>query len=119
VSTARICRLALVAVIVGVLGTWRTAGPVSLNGLEGPHDGWLVIFFAAIAFAGIASLARGGRLGFALVFGCAAGILYFAVRNLVDDRDALGGSAGWGIWLTTASGLLIVGLSLAAVLRRR
>ena len=118
-STARICRLALVAAIVGVFGTWRSAGAVSLNGLAGPHDGWLVIFFAAIAFAGVASLGRGGRLGLVLVLGCAVAILYFAVRNLVDDGQVVGGSSGWGIWLTIAAGVLVACTALAIAFQRR
>ena len=34
------CRLAVVGAIVGVLGTWRSVGPVSLDGLEGPLEHW-------------------------------------------------------------------------------
>src|SRR5439155_25984314 len=45
----------VVLAIVGVLGTWRTAGAVSLDGLEGAHDGWLVIIFAVVALAGVRS----------------------------------------------------------------
>ena len=56
---AWICRAAIVLAIVGVFGTWRNAGPVSLDGFEGPHNGWLVIIFALIALAGVGSLSRG------------------------------------------------------------
>jgi hypothetical protein len=119
VATAWVCCLALAAAIAGVFGTWRRAGPVSLNGFEGPHDGWLVILFALIAFAGIRSLGRGGRLGGVLVFGCAAAILYFAVRNLVDDGEVFGGSSGWGIWLTIAAGVVAAGSSLAVAAYRK
>ena len=54
-----------------------------------------------------------------LVFGCAAAIVYFAVRNLLDDRQVAGGSSGWGIWLTIVSGVVVAGTSLAVALRRR
>jgi hypothetical protein len=107
----------LALAVLGVFGTWRTAASVSLNGLEGPHDGWLVILFALFALAGLRSLARGGRLGGVLVFGCAAAMVYFTVRNLLDDRDVLGGSSGWGIWLTFAAGVLVAGVSLGVVVR--
>jgi hypothetical protein len=103
--------------VLGVLGTWRTAASVSLNGLEGPHDGWLVILFALIALAGMRSLARGGRPGSILVFGCAAAMIYFTVRNFLDDRDVLGGSSGWGIWLTIVAGVVLAGTSLAVAVR--
>lgn len=115
--TARICRLAIAAAVVGVLGNWRHAPPVSLNGLEGPHDGWLVVLFAVIALAGVGSLSRGGRLGSVLVLGCSAAMLYLAVRNLVDDGEVLGGSAGWGIWLTIAAAVVSAGIALAALFR--
>ena len=42
--------------IVGVFGTWRTTESVSLDGFEGPHNGWLVIIFGLIALAGVAAL---------------------------------------------------------------
>lgn len=116
---AWVCSPALLAAIVGVFGTWRSAGPASTNGLEGPHDGWLVILFALIAFAGIRSLERGGRLGAVLVVGCGAAILYFAVRNLIDDGEVLGGSSGWGIWLTIVAGILVTGTALAVLFQRK
>ena len=100
-----------------MFGTWRSAGPTSLSGLEGPHDGWLVILFALIALAGMRSLARGGRLGSILVFGCAAAMVYFTVRNLLDDRDVLGGSSGWGIWLTIVAAVVLAAISLAVAVR--
>jgi hypothetical protein len=119
VTIARISSLALVVAVAGVFGTWRSAGPVSTNGFEGPHDGWLVILFALIALAGLRSLGRGGRLGAVLVFGCGAAILYFAVRNLVDDGEVLGGSSGWGIWLTISAGVVVTGTALAVLFQRK
>ena len=110
---AWICRLAVVAAVVGVFGTWRSAGPVSLDGVDGPHDGWLVVIFAAIALAGAGSAARGAWPGVVLLLVCAAAVVYFPLRNLLDDRDTYGGSSGWGIWLTIAAGVV---LGAAAVL---
>ena len=98
-----------------MFGTWRG----SLNGVEGPHDGWLVILFSLVALAGVGSLARGGRLGVVLVFGCAAANVYFAVSDLVDDREIFGGLGGWGIWLTVAAGLLAAGTAVAVRVQRK
>ena len=78
--------------IVGVFGTWRTSGVVSLSGLEGPHNGWEVIIFGLIALVGVAPLARGGWFGIVDVFGCAAVMTYTALANMLDDNAVLGGS---------------------------
>jgi len=112
------CRAAAVATILGVFGTWRTVGPVSLDGLEGPHDGWLVVVFVVVALAGVRSLARGGWLGIATVGGGAAAAGFTAVSNLLDDADGLGGSSGWGVWLTIAGATVLVGAALAAAAER-
>jgi hypothetical protein len=58
-----------VLAIVGVFGTWRSVGAVSLDGLEGPHNGWLVILFGLIALTGVGSLSRGCWIGFVTVGG--------------------------------------------------
>ena len=94
------CHAAILLAIVGVFGTWSTSGPVSLNGVEGSHNGWLVIIFALIALAGVRSLARLGWLGIAAVLEGGAIMLYTTVDDLVDQED-IDGSPGWGFWLTS------------------
>jgi hypothetical protein len=93
--------------VIGVFGTWRSAGPVSLDGVEGPHDGWLVIIFALISLAGVRSLSRHGWLGIVTVLGAACAMLYTAVRNLLDDRAVFGGNAGWGLWLSIGASVVL------------
>ena len=44
---ALVCLTAIVAAIVGVLGTWRSAGSLSLDDLEAPQNGWLVVIFGS------------------------------------------------------------------------
>ena len=104
--------------IVGVFGTWRSSGHVSLDGFEGPHNGWIVIIFALIALAGLGSMSRGGRLGIVLVLGCAAVMLFTAVENVVDDGDVLGGRSGWGVWLTIAASAALAGAAVYAAVAR-
>jgi hypothetical protein len=118
VSLGWVSRAATVAVLIGAFGTWRTAGPVSLDGLEGPHDGWLAVLFALVALVGAGSLGRRRLPGTALVLGCGAAVVYFTVRNLVDDGAVFGGSAGWGIWLTIVAGGALVTAPVVAVARR-
>ena len=115
---ALICRASIVLAVVGVFGTWRSAGPVSLDGLEGPHDGWLVIIFALIALAGVRSLSRYGWLGIVTVLGAACAMLYTAVRNLLDDGAVFGGSAGWGLWLSIGASVALAGAALWAAFGR-
>jgi len=104
--------------IVGVFGTWRTSGVVSLSGREGPHNGWEVIIFGLIALVGVAPLARGGWFGIVDVFGCAAVMTYTALANMLDDNAVLGGSLGWGVILTVVASVLLAGLAVLAAVRR-
>jgi hypothetical protein len=112
------CHGSIIVAVVGVFGTWRSAGPVSLDGFEGPHNGWLVIIFALIALAGVRSASRGGWLGIVLVLGCAAVMIYTAAEDIVDDNDVLGGSSGWGVWLTIAASAVLAGVAVYAGVER-
>jgi hypothetical protein len=115
---AWICRAAIVLAIVGVFGTWRNAGVVSLDGFEGPHNGWLVIIFALIALAGVGALSRGSWLGIVTVLGSAAVLISAAIHDIVNDNAAIGGSSGWGIWLTIAASVVLAGCALIVAVRR-
>lgn len=115
---ARLCRLAILLAIVGVFGTWRTAGAGSLSGLDGPHNGWLVIIFALIALAGVGATARGSWLGIVTVAGCAAVMLGTPIQDLLDQNSVVGGSAGWGLWLTVAASAALGGAALYAAVDR-
>jgi hypothetical protein len=108
----------MVLAIVGVFGTWRSSGPVSLDGLQGPHNGWLVIVFGLIALLGVGAAARGSWLGIVLVFGCGAVMVYGALTSLTDDGSTIGGGSGWGVWLTVAASAALAGLAVVAAVRR-
>jgi hypothetical protein len=112
------CRTAILLAIVGVFGTWRVAGPVSLDGFEGPHNGWFVVVFALLALAGVNALVRRSWLGIVDVAGCGAIMVSITVQNLVDDGDVLGGHAGWGIWLTLAASVVVLAAAGVAVAGR-
>ena len=115
---AWICRAAIVVAIVGVFGSWRNAGPVSLDGVEGPHNGWLVIIFALVALVGVGALSRGSWLGIVTVLGSAAVVFSTAVHDVVEDDDVIGGSAGWGVWLTIAASVLLAASAILAAVSR-
>jgi len=107
-----------VLAIAGVFGTWRNVGAVSLDGFEGPHNGWLVIVFALIAVAGVDPLSRGSWLGVATVFGCASVMVFTAVESVVDDNAAVGGDSGWGVWLTIVASVFLGGVAIAVAHRK-
>jgi hypothetical protein len=111
------CHAAILLAIVGVFGTWSTSGPVSLNGVEGSHNGWIVIIFALIALTGVRSLARGGWLGIAAVLEAGAIMLYTSVSDLVAHDD-IHWSSGWGIWLTIVMSGVLVALAVFAAVER-
>jgi hypothetical protein len=69
------------------------------------------VVFALIALAGADSLTRHSWPGIALVLCVGTAIVYLALRNLLDDRTTLGGSAGWGIWLTIAAGVALAAVA--------
>jgi hypothetical protein len=117
-TIARLCRLVILLAIVGVFGTWRTAGPVSLSGVDGPHNGWLVFIFALIALVGVGPMARGSWLGIITVAGCAAVMLGTPIQDLVQQNSVVGGSAGWGLWLTVASSAVLGAAAVYAVIDR-
>jgi hypothetical protein len=116
-TIALVCYGSITLAIAGVFGTWRTARRVSLDGVEGPHNGWIVIIFALIAVAGVRSLSRCGWLGIILVAGCAAVMILTAVEDLSSD-DVLGGSPGWGIWLTIAASSALAGVAVYSGVER-
>jgi hypothetical protein len=101
-----------------VFGTWRVAGAVSLNGLEGPHNGWLVIIFGLIALAGVRALARGSWFGIVTVLGAAAVMISTAVKDVVHDGSVLGGHSGRGLWLTVAASAVLAGAAILTAIRR-
>lgn len=112
-----ICRAAIVLAVVGVFGTWRDTGTVSLDGVQGPHNGWLVIIFALIALAGVGALSRGSWLGIVTVLGAAAVMFLTAVEDVVHDDAVLGGRPGWGVWMAVAASAVLAGAAVFAAAR--
>lgn len=114
---AWICRAAIVLAIIGVFGTWRNTGTASLDGVGGPHNGWLVIIFGLIALAGVGALSRGSWLGIVTVLGAAAVMISTPVEDVVHDNAVIGGSSGWGVWLTVAASAVLAAAALFAAVR--
>jgi hypothetical protein len=114
--TAWICHAAIVLAVVGVFGTWRSSSPVSLDGVQGPNDGWLVVIVALIGLAGVRALSRGSWLGIVTVLGSGAVIVWSALSDALNDT--LGGSSGWGVWTCVAAGAVLAASAVLVAVRR-
>ena len=91
---------ASVAVAVEVLGvflTWTSVGSASLDGTQGPNNGWLVVIVGVFALGFIRVMARGSWVGVAGVFGASIVMFWTAVENWLDSRQVLGGTASYGL----------------------
>ena len=106
--------IAVAAAVVGVFSTWTEDGPVSLDGTQGPNNGWLVLIVAAFALGWSRSMARGSWIGVVGVLGSAVVMCWTAVASWVESRDVLGASAGFGLLLVVAAS---VALGAVAIVR--
>ena len=104
--TQAVAPIAIAVGVVGVFCTWTNDGPVSLNGIQGPNDGWLVVIVAVPALFFARSLAKGTWVGVVGALGSAAVMGWTAVASWRDNRDVVGASVGYGL-------LLVLGASLA------
>lgn len=108
VRDRRIRRTALIGAAVtifGVFSTWASGSGVTLNGVEGPHNGWIAVLAALVA-AGVAHpLARGS--GPAIV---AAGLAASRVLTIViGTSGAPDLGRAWGWWVSLIGGLVLLG----------
>jgi hypothetical protein len=98
--------VAIAVAVVGVFCTWTNDGPVSLNGTQGPHDGWLVVIVAVPALLWARSLVRGTWVSVIGVVGSAVVMGWTALASWRDSREVIGASVGYGL-------LLVLGASVA------
>ena len=102
--------IALALVVVGVFSTWTTAGSVTLNGTEGPNNGWLVVILAVPALWWSRMMERdswSGWVGVLGVLGASLVIVWTALENWADNRDVLDASVGHGLLLVVAAGTVL------------
>jgi hypothetical protein len=115
---------AIAAAVIGVFSTWTDDGPVSLNGTQGPNNGWLVLIVSAFALGWTRPLVRGSWAGVAGVLGAAVVMGWTAVENWLDNRAVLGATASYGLLLVVLASVALAaiavvrGVELARVRRR-
>jgi hypothetical protein len=111
--TALVALVAIPVAIFGVFSTWTTDGPVTLNGTEGPHDGWLIVIMAALALVCTRSMARGSWVGVAGVLGASIVMLWTAVEDWRQSRAVFDASASYGLLLLVAASVALAGAAVA------
>ena len=114
-----VARAAATLALIGVFLTWTRADGITLDGTQGPNNGWLVVIVAAFAFGWAGSLARGSRVGVVGVLGAGLVIVWTALESWGSNRAALQGAAGIGTVLVVAAGLVLVGVAVARVITAR
>ena len=111
-------RIAIAAVVIGVFLTWTTDEPVTLNGTQGPNNGWLVVIVAAFALGWTWPLRRSSWVGIAGVLGAGAVIAWTAVESWRDSREVFGAAAAYGLVLVVAASVVLAGTAVATAVRR-
>lgn len=93
--------------MVGVFMTWTKEGAVSLNGAQGPNNGWIVLLVAVLALVWTRALGRGSWIGVIGVFGAAVAMAWTGVESWLDNRAVLGASAGLGLILSVGASVVL------------
>ena len=96
-------RVAILAVVVGVFCTWLAQDHLTLNGIEGPNNGWLCVLLAAPAFLWARSMERGSWVAVVGVLGCALVIGWTAAKNWLDAQRVLDAGVSYGLLLVLAA----------------
>ena len=103
--------------MVGVFCTWTRTDAATLNGTEGPNDGWLVVIFAVLALGWTRMTRReswAGAIGVLGLLGAALVICWTAIESWIENRRVIEATVGYGLLLTVGAGAL---LGVAAALR--
>ena len=115
----RVARIAIAFAVIGVFLPWTNAGPVRLDGTQGPNNGWLVVIVALLALAWVRPMARGSWVGAAGVLGAALVIGSTALENWLDNRRVFEGTVGLGLLLVIAAGVVLATTVASTLLERR
>jgi hypothetical protein len=98
---------AIAAIVVAVFSTWLTDGPVTLNGTQGPNNGWLVVLIALPTIAWARMMGRGSWVGVIGVLGASLVFCWTAIENWREGRDAFGALVSYGLVLVVAAGIVL------------
>ncbi len=96
-------RVAIAAVVVGVFCTWLAHDHLTLNGIEGPNNGWLCVLLAGPALLWARSMERGSWVGVVGVLASSLVIGWTAAENWYDGRGVLEAGVSYGLLLVLAA----------------
>jgi len=114
-----VVRLALAIAVIGIFLPWSSAGPVQLDGTEGPNNGWLVLIVAVLALCWVGSMARGSWIGVLAILGTGVVIGWTATENWLDNRQVLDAGASFGLLIVVAASVVLIVVSAAGSAARR
>ena len=80
---------------------------MSLDGTQGPNNGWLVLIVALLALAWIRPMARGSWTGVIGVLGASIVMGWTAIENWLDNRAELDATAGLGLILVVVASVAL------------
>lgn len=119
-ATRRLAWVALAAAAIGVFLPWTSDGPVRLDGVHGPNNGWLVLITAAFALGWIRAMTQGSWVGVTGVLGAAMVIAWTGIENWIDSSRVLDASPGYGLLIVVAaSAVLACAAATRGVIRSR
>lgn len=101
----------VVATLVGVFSTWASGDAHTLNGVQGPQNGWLAVIYALIGAAAVRAVSRRSWLGIIATLLVSAVVLV----TVVDNQGVPGFGNGWGFWMTLTGGALLAAAGLIAL----
>jgi cardiolipin synthase len=107
-------RAAIAVVVVGVFCTWLADTGLTLNGIEGPNNGWLCVLLAVPALAWARMMERGSMIGVVGVLASGLVIGWTAAENWRDASRVLATRVSYGLLLVLAASAVLVA---AAVFR--
>lgn len=117
----------LVVMVVGAVGPWAEVLSVTIDGIDGSRDGWVVIGAAAVAALLLLVFAVARRAWLAVfpllagaVGGATAGYDISDIRSLASET--IGGrlvETEWGIYVALAGSISLIVASLALMVEGR
>lgn len=112
---------ATVLMIIGAIGPWAKVLFVSVSGIDGQRDGWIVLVLAILSLIALASVLRGAparkvATGIAVDGLIAGGVAIYDWTDLPQGNAIATVSPGWGLYLTVfaSAALVFCGLKLYA-----
>jgi hypothetical protein len=99
--------------IIGAIGPWAKVLFISVSGIDGTRDGWIVLVLAGLALAALVGVLRGASVksvatGLQIDAVIAGGVAVYDWSNLPNGSGIATVSPGWGLYLTIAASVALL-----------